>query len=132
MEQSAWITVLQACIPIVVAIVGIVPTIISNRKKTQKSLDDLQNTLNAHIKEDEAQTAKNKRYRILRFYDELCAGVEHSESHFEDILDDIDDYTKYCNAHEGEFKNHRGKAAMDYIQAVYRKLKESGKFLTHQ
>ena len=132
MEHSAWITVLQACVPILVAIVGIVPTIISNRKKTQESITTLQNTLNAHIREDENQTAKNKRYRILRFYDELCEGKIHSESHFVDILDDIDDYTKYCDKHENEFKNHRGKAAMDYIRETYRKLKESGKFLTHE
>lgn len=88
MENSAisgWITILQACVPILVAIVGIVPTIVSNRKKTQKSIDELQSTLNNHIKEDEVQTAKNKRYRILRFYDELCEGKEHSESHFADF-----------------------------------------------
>ena len=60
MEISAWVTILQACVPILVAIVGIVPTIISNRKKTQKSIDELQSTLNNHIKEDEVQTAKNK------------------------------------------------------------------------
>ena len=28
-----WISVLEACVPILVALVGIIPTIISNRKR---------------------------------------------------------------------------------------------------
>lgn len=131
MTIDNWVTVLQACVPILVAVVGIVPTIISNRKKTQKSIETLQNTLNAHIKEDEEQNAKTRRYRILRFYDELCAGIEHSESHFEDILDDCGEYEKYCEAHKDDFKNHRGESAIKYIDSTFKRLKETGKFLTH-
>ena len=132
MGFESWLDVLKACVPIFVAIVGIVPTIVSNRKETQKSINAVQKTLNEHIKEDEEQTAKNKRYRILRFYDELCEGKEHSESHFEDILDDIADYEIYCEKHKDDFKNNRGKAAMDYIKETYHTLKEKGKFLTHK
>ena len=77
-----WITLLQACAPILVALVGIIPTIISNRKKTQADIETLQKTLNSHIKNDEDDQARNKRYRILVFYDEICEGRKHSESHF--------------------------------------------------
>ena len=130
-----WISVLQACVPILVALVGIIPTIISNRKKTQetvketqKGITDLQNTLNAHIREDENEKARNQRYRILRFYDEICEGRNHSESHFEDILDDISDYEKYCARHT-DFRNNRGEIAMKEIEETYKKVKKTGGFL---
>ena len=136
------ITLLQAIVPIIVALVGIIPTIISNRKKTEQSLkntteaiekrvDKIQGTLDAHIKEDEDAKARTQRYRILRFYDEMCAGQRHSESHFEDILDSIDDYRKYCTKHP-DFKNSRGEVAMEYIKTSYARIKSEGAFLIHK
>lgn len=135
--MQTWVSVLQACVPILVALVGIIPTIISNRKKTdatlkqmQDSIAAMQGTLDSHIKEDEDEKARSQRYRILMFYDEMCENKSHSESHFEDILEDIDEYEKYCDLHP-DFKNNRGKVAMEYITEVYKKLKKSGGFLTH-
>lgn len=143
-----WIAVLTACVPIFVALVGIIPTIISNRKKTQDSIQNMKNELvsdikstkkevadvqksfNEHVSEYEENRAKQTRYRILRFYDEVCEGKLHSESHYEDVLDDIDFYEMYCVIHP-EFKNNRGKAAMEHIKSTYAKIKAKGAFLTH-
>lgn len=142
------ISILTACVPILVALVGIIPTIVSNRKKTQGSIEDMKSEISAeinatkkevenvrqnfdsHIDEYEANKAKQSRYRILRFYDEVCGGVRHSESHWEDILDDIDFYESYCDAHK-EFKNNRGHAAMDHLKETYKRVKAKGMFLTH-
>ena len=138
-----WISgIVTASAPILVALITIIPTIISNRKKTQKSIEDttkaidervdkVQRTLDNHIKEDEDEKARNQRYRILRFYDEMCQHMNHSESHFEDILDDIDDYQKYCDTHP-EFHNSRGHVAMAYIRDAYGRIKAEGGFLTHE
>jgi len=126
---------------IVVAFIAIIPSIKTNRKKTdeavkeskeaaKKDMEKMQSTLDAHIREDEDEKARNQRYRILRFYDEMCEHRDHSESHFEDILDDIDDYEKYCDSHP-EFRNNRGRVAMEYIKSMYGKIKASGGFLTH-
>ena len=134
--------ILTPCASVLVALVGIIPTVISNRKKTQETLeqnrketkeqlDRVQRTLDNHIKEDEDDKARNQRYRILRFYDEMCEHRRHSESHFEDILDDIDDYEEYCNRHP-DFRNSRGHIAMKNIQATYDKLKKTDGFLTHE
>jgi len=138
MQFKDFIEILKACVPIFVALVSIIPTIRSNRKKTQESIDKLQDsvnkvsdTLDKHIKEDEDDKAREQRYRILQFYDELCEDKRHSESHFEDILDDIDNYEAYCDKHP-EFKNNRGKAAMQYITDTYYKVKNKGGFLIHQ
>ena len=144
-----WAALIQACAPILIALIGIIPTIISNRKKTEDSISALKTELQKdtaennkkvdavtkqmteHLEEEEEHRAKQARYRILRFYDELCEGRPHSESHFEDLLDDIDLYEKFCAAHP-EFRNSRGKVAMDYIRETYHKVKAKGGFLTHK
>ena len=148
-EVMEWLPgVLTACAPVLVALVGIIPTVISNRKKTdasirasneemmkqinetKKQVAGVQSTLDAHIREDEDEKARSQRYRILRFYDEMCEHRKHSESHFEDILDDIDDYERYCIEHP-DFRNNRGKVAMEHIKSAYGIIKSSGGFLTH-
>ena len=134
--------IITACAPILIALIGIIPTVISNRKKTEESIqrstqetgeqvERLQETLDAHIREDADDSARNRRYRILRFFDEMCEGRKHSESHFEDILDDIDEYEAYCEAHP-DYHNNRGHVAMQQIKATYAKVKSSGGFLTHE
>ena len=126
--MQQFINVLTACAPIFVALVGIIPTIVSNRKKTQATIEKVQDTLNKHMKENEDEKARNQRYRILRFYDEICEGRRHSESHFEDILDDCSEYRKYTATHP-DFKNNRGEIAMEEIQETYRRVKHDGGFL---
>lgn len=131
-----------ACAPILVAIVTIIPTVISNRKKTQESIkettkameqrvDKLQGSFDKHVQDYEATKASSQRYRILRFYDEVCEGRKHSESHFEDILDDIDSYERYCAANP-DYHNSRGHVAMQYIRDTYARIKATGGFLTHE
>lgn len=134
--------VVKEIVPVLVALVGIIPTVISNRKKTQTTIEEtnkaakeqmqkVQSTLDNHIREDEDERARNQRYRILRFFDEMCEGRKHSESHFEDILDDIDAYEKYCDSHPN-FRNSRGHVAMQAIKDAYGKLKRNGGFLSHE
>lgn len=147
-KYSFWLGLLQAFAPILIAIITIVPTIISNRKKTQDSveslktelkaaikesnddIEDVKKTLANHIREDEDDKQRQARIRILRFYDEICEGKKHSENHFEDILDDIDAYENYCDSHPN-FKNSRGKTAIEYIKVVYQKVKTDNTFLQH-
>ena len=135
------IKILTVCVPVLVALVPIIPTIIQNGKKTQESIKEsndavkkelaaVKSGFDAHVREYEDEKARNQRYRILRFYDELCEKRKHSESHFEDILDDIDNYEKYCEGHP-QFKNSRGQVAMQYIKDMYGRVKCKGGFLTH-
>lgn len=144
--MERWVELLT---PIIIAIVTIIPTIIANRRKTQQSLEETTAAIKAevasakdevaavkqcfdnHVGEFEETKAKAARFRILRFYDELCEGKKHSESHFEDILDDIDYYEHYCDTHP-DFHNNRGHAAMEYVKETYKTIKARGGFLTHE
>lgn len=144
--MEKWVEILT---PIIIAIVTIIPTIIANRRKTQQSLEattaaiksevisakkevaSVKRCFDEHVVEFEEAKAKASRFRILRFYDELCEGKKHSESHFEDILDDIDYYEHYCDTHP-DFHNNRGHAAMEYVKEMYKTIKVKGGFLTHE
>lgn len=139
--MSVFLSVLTVIVPVLVAVVGIIPAISANRKKTEESIAEsdktmkeqvskIQGTLDRHIREDEDEAARTCRYRILRFYDEMCEKRKHSESHFEDILDDIDKYEAYCAAHP-DFRNSRGGVAMKAIRETYAEVKARGGFLTH-
>lgn len=170
-KSTILVNIIVALSPILVALIGIIPTIISNRKKTEKSIEalkaglkdsnmelkqEMQKTndalrdelkadsaktnakvekieeqLSRHIEEGEEDQIKTTRYRILRFYDEVCESRWHSESHFEDILEDIDEYEKYCEEHPN-FKNNRCKAASKRIKDVYEKVKAEGGFALHK
>ena len=123
-----WLGVVQACAPILIALVGIIPTLISSRKKTQESIDELDKKLDAHIKTEEDDKMRQARLRIIRFNDELVEGRPHSESYFEDILEDVDTYESYAATHP-DFKNNRGEAAMKNVKEVYEKVKRKGGFL---
>lgn len=148
-SRTFWLGIVQYIAVVLAAGVPIITTIITNRKKTVDKLDELKTELKAdikatnndveslkksfaeHVKDGEEEKAKMARQRILRFYDEICEGREHSESHFEDVLDDIDFYETYCNDHP-KFKNNRGTAAMEQIKDTYKRLKAKGGFLTYQ
>lgn len=121
--------------PILIALIGIIPTIKNNANKTNEEIQKLNTNLNSikgelkeHIKDNEWHEAKQTRIRILRFYDECCAGQNHSENHFEEVLDDIDSYEAYCASHP-DYHNNKGKIAMYTIRKIYLEKKEKNNFL---
>ena len=61
------------------------------------------------------------RTHILRFQDELYNNVKHSKEYFEQTLDDIETYDRFC-ADNPKFANGRTKAAAKYIQGEYDRL----------
>ncbi len=136
---KAWI---PAVVQLIITVGAIAVAIIDNRKKTEASLaaigekvETLNTKLDKHIKENEFDNAKQVRVRILRFYDELCRAMSRgeipcSESHFEDILDDVSYYKRFVIEHP-DFKNSRGEVAMEYIEKTYHEIKTNGGFLVH-
>ena len=61
------------------------------------------------------------RTHILRFKDELYNGIHHSAEYFEQTLDDIQTYDRFC-AENPRFANGRTKAASQYIREEYDRL----------
>jgi hypothetical protein len=85
--------------------------------------------LNKNIEERLAQKdAEDARNHILRFGDEIKNKVRHSEEYFNQILDDITKYEKYCNEHK-DFQNARTVQTTEIIKRVYKKCYEENDFL---
>ncbi len=72
--------------------------------------------------------ATNARYRVLRFDDEIRHKVKHTEEHFNQIMDDIDDYERYCNSHPN-YKNSRAVSAIENTRRTYEKCRRENSFL---
>lgn len=71
---------------------------------------------------------KTARYRILRFDDEIRHKEKHTEEHFNQILEDIDAYEKYCQGHP-DYKNSKAVMAINNVKDTYRRCKEENSFL---
>ncbi|MCM1325867.1 MAG: hypothetical protein NC243_06615 [Lachnoclostridium sp.] len=72
--------------------------------------------------------ANDARYRIIRFDDEIRHHVRHTEEHFNQILDDIDEYDRYCRSHL-DYKNSKAVLAIENIWHTYEKCRRDNSFL---
>ena len=90
-------------------------------EKLTEKVDDLA------AKSDE-RNAVNMRVRILRFRDEMLAGNNHTHDSFQQVLNDIDDYEKYCDKHP-DFRNNQTLATIQHIKDNYRERLEKHDFL---
>lgn len=61
------------------------------------------------------------RTHILRFCDELYNNMHHSKEYFEQTLDDIKVYKRFCEGHD-DFGNGRTDMAAQYIETEYIRL----------
>lgn len=77
------------------------------------------------IDENEATVC---RYRILRFNDELIHEEKHTKEHFDQVLDDITRYEKYCDEHP-EYENNKAVLAVENVKATYKKCVDKSMFL---
>lgn len=68
------------------------------------------------------------RYRILRFDDEIRHDEKHTKEHFDQILEDITKYERYCEEHP-DFPNNKAVFAIKNIKDVYEKCVKEGSFL---
>ena len=95
--------------------------VISKVEKLEKDIKNMRDM-------SDERAAKSSRTRVLRFGDELIHDVHHSKEHFDDILQDISDYEKYCAEHP-RFENDRMKLTAQLIRDTYRRCMEEHSFL---
>lgn len=80
-----------------------------------------------HEKREESE-ATTRRYRILRFDDEIRHEKKHTKEHFDQVLDDIMIYNNYCKSHP-DYKNNKAVMAIENIETTYRKCAREHTFL---
>lgn len=82
--------------------------------------------LRADFEENKAVEA---RRRLLQFSDALIhEDRKHSKEYFDQVMDDITMYEKYCDNHK-DFKNNRAVASINHIKKVYNERLEKKDFL---
>ena len=67
------------------------------------------------------------RVRILKFMDEILEGWEHSKDSYNQVMQDITNYERYCAQHP-LFKNHQTVATIAHIKADYQERLEKNDF----
>ena len=111
------------------SVTTIVLAILQRRWQQKDKLEEIKQSLDAHCKADDERYIKQCRTRILRFNDEVIRNVRHTKEHFDDVLDDITEYTRYCKEHE-DFKNEKAVMAIANVKRVYQFCEENDCFLT--
>ena len=93
-----------------------------------EQVKDLKSRIDRMEENDAEREAKSARIRILRFGDECQQQVLHSQEHFDQIIDDIDQYEKYCEGHPN-FKNNKAVLTIANIKETYRRRMAANDFL---
>lgn len=94
-----------------------------------EKIDETNKTLAEMRLKSKRNYATTCRYRIIRFNDELLGNNRlHTKEHFDQILEDIDEYEKYCEKDPG-YENSKAVMAIEHIKHVYQKCNEEGTFL---
>lgn len=96
--------------------------------ETLDYVKSIQKTLDEHLQQHDKSQAESNRERILRFADEIYDGKKHSKESYDDIIDIMRDYDKYCEEHK-DFLNGRTHAASEIIDSTYKKLFSEHKFV---
>jgi malate synthase len=94
----------------------------------QKDIDGLKVSIRQMQESESVKDAQAARRRILRFNDELLRSIDHSKEYFDDILEDIKIYNRYCDEHN-DFVNGKTVMAKKNIEHCYEQCMEKHSFL---
>ena len=91
-------------------------------------VEKLEARLDKMEKADEEREVLHARLRILRFGDECQHNVRHSQEHFDQVIEDIDNYEAYCTLHP-DFKNNKAALTVSRIKEAYQRCLKDNDFL---
>lgn len=95
--------------------------------KVEKRFQEVDRRFEDTLSDSDEKEAKRLRSNILTFVDSCRRGVHHSQSNFENIFRDYDDYIRLCE--KREIPNHYVDSDYEYIQAIYHHCLETNEFL---
>lgn len=98
------------------------------RKDLSDSINNLDKKMDKLQKSNDEWLALTWRYRILRFDDEIRHDDKHTKEHFDQILEDITKYERFCKDNP-DFENNKAVLAIENIKNVYKKCTNEGSFL---
>lgn len=99
-------------------------------KTVTTKVNNLETKIVESNEQDEERDALSARQRILIFNDDLLYhdDILHTKERFDNVLNDIDMYEKYCNSHKN-FSNNQAVMAIQNIKDVYKYCVKNHRFL---
>lgn len=94
----------------------------------RSAIEGLRKDIQSIDAKGDRREAESRRVRILHFEDELQEGRRHSKDSFDQVMNDVTEYKKYCEKHP-EFKNEQTIATVGHITKVYHERLEKHDFL---
>lgn len=91
-------------------------------------LDKIDERITGLEDDTKEESVTNRRYRVLRFDDEIRHKQDHTKEHFNQILDDITKYELYCSMHPN-YKNNQAEMAIANIKETYHDCVQNDSFL---
>ena len=96
--------------------------------RLENEISEIKKTSDEMAAREDERNACIARQRILRFGDEVRHGQNHSEEHYNDILEDITSYENYCDTHPN-FKNQKAQSTIKIIVQAYEGHMKKNDFL---
>lgn len=104
--------------------------VLAELKIVKEDLSGVHKELDSMKEKADEREANATRNRILRFDDELRRKIEHSEEFWNQTLDDVTSYRRYCSERgEEKYPNSKAEAAMINIEETYHVCKKENKFI---
>ena len=88
-------------------------------------IDEKITDIEYQLKVDKADNARN---RILMFDDEIRRSIQHSEESYNQILESINFYNKFCHENPN-YENSKAVNAIANINKVYQQVKFEDRFI---
>lgn len=89
------------------------------------AIDEKITDIEYQLKVDKADNARN---RILMFDDEIRRSIQHSEESYNQILESINFYNKFCHENPN-YENSKAVNAIANINKVYQQVKFEDRFI---
>lgn len=107
---------------------SLIQYLITRRDARTKMLEAIKKEID-EIKADRLlDKATDARRRILRSSDEVLQGMKHSQEWWEQVMDDVTYYEKYCADHKG-YENNKARIAIKELTKCYEERREKHDFL---
>ena len=82
-------------------------------------MDVVEKKVDSHIKESNDEKMTNRRQRIIQSAADIADGKRYSKERWNNLLEDVDTYQKYCNEHP-EYPNSKAENAISFIREQHK------------
>lgn len=126
MDNQVLLSIISAVSAMIVALIGIIPTVKKGNKETLDKIGEVEGKLDKHIEKDDNEHAKVCRSRIMKYASDVRNGVEFDQDVWNAIKIDCDFYKDFCVGHP-DFPNGICQSTIKFLEEILDDLVAKGK-----